>query len=86
MPRAALIFRVDMDLKFCTIADNDPGWVPFGRRCRGEASVVPFHVSEERPESDASPLPWITMIPWMWFGIMIPSSNTTRGKWCGISS
>jgi putative transposase len=23
---------------------------------RGEASVVPFHVSEERPESDASPL------------------------------
>ena len=38
MPRAAFIFRVDMDLKFCTIADNDRGWVPFGRCRRGEAS------------------------------------------------
>jgi len=38
MPRAAFVYRVDMDLKFCTIADNDPGWVPFGCWRRGEAS------------------------------------------------
>jgi hypothetical protein len=46
MPRAAFIFRMDTDLKFCTTADNDPGWVPFGRpRCggvrRGEKSFAP---------------------------------------------
>jgi hypothetical protein len=65
MLRAAFIFRVDLDLKFCTTVDNDPGWVPFGRCLRGEASAVSPHMFEERPESDASPLPWITMIPWM---------------------
>jgi len=88
-PRAVLVFRVQMDLKFCMMADNDLGWVPFGRPSRrGEASVLPVRVPKELPGTDASPLQGsvITMTPCTWLGMTTAVSNTAWGKWCGMSS
>jgi hypothetical protein len=36
--------------------------------------------------ADASPLQRITMIPCTWFGITMNASNSTNGKWSGVSS